>query len=191
MLTIGAALISPREVKKIFAADLNGNGYIVIEVGVFPLPGQDIDLSPGDFMLLTEKGRVAARPVDPASIAGAIGRDRQPALSKRSDIYTTTGITVARVPAIDPATGRRNNTTIVGTEEDIGIGAPPPAPATQPNRGAIEQELWEKSLPDGKTAVSVAGYLYFSRPSKKSQSDTWELIMDGPGGRAKLSIASH
>lgn len=32
----GVAIIPPGEVKKIFAADLNGAGYVVIEVGVFP-----------------------------------------------------------------------------------------------------------------------------------------------------------
>ena len=44
-----------------------------------------------------------------------------------------------------------------------------------PNR-AMEQDLLEKSLPDGKTAIPVAGYLYSSKPSTKSKSGAWELI---------------
>jgi hypothetical protein len=40
----------------------------------------------------------------------------------------------------------------------------------------MEQDLLEKSLPDGKTAIPVAGYLYSSKPSTKSKSGAWELI---------------
>ena len=38
-LSIGAALIPPDQAKKMFAADLNHHGYVVVEVGVFPGPG--------------------------------------------------------------------------------------------------------------------------------------------------------
>lgn len=76
--TVGAAVIPPSDVKKIFAADLNRAGYIVVEAGVFPSPGKDVDLSPGDFMLLTDAGRVATRPVDADDIAAVIGRPSIP-----------------------------------------------------------------------------------------------------------------
>jgi hypothetical protein len=200
--TIGAALIPRGEVKKIFATDLNGGGYVVVEVGVFPSQGRDADFSPGDFMLLTDTGKVAARPVDADAVAGAIGRDHEPSPRKQSDIYTSTGVSIDRIPTVDPVTGRRTNTTVVGTQEGVGVGAPPancrfsncdgsppyPVPGAAPNRGAMEQELWEKSLPDGKTAVAVAGYLYFPKPSGKTKNGTWELMMDGPDGRVKLML---
>src|ERR1035441_10028323 len=72
--TIGAAVIPPSDVKKIFAADLNRGGYIVVEAGVFPSAGKDVDLSPGDFTLLTDAGRVATRPVDAGDVAGGVAR---------------------------------------------------------------------------------------------------------------------
>jgi len=187
--TIGAALIPRGEVRKIFAADLNGGGYIVIEVGIFPAQGRDVDLSPGDFMLQTDTGRVATRPADADAVAGAISREHHTSPAKQSDIYTTTGVTISRVPTIDPVTGRQTHTTVIGTEEGVGNGAPPyPVPAAGPNVGAIEQELWSKSLPDGKTAVPVAGYLYFPKPSGKANGVAWELTMDGAGGRVKLTL---
>jgi len=65
--TIGAALIPRGDVKKIFAADVNSGGYIVVEVGIFPAQGKDVDLSPSDFMLLTDAGKVA-------TTAGRLGR---------------------------------------------------------------------------------------------------------------------
>jgi hypothetical protein len=192
-MTIGAALIPRGDVKKIFAADLNSGGYIVIEVGVFPAPGKEIDLSPGDFMLLTDTGR-AVRTVDADTIAAAIARERQPSRQRQSDIYTSTGVVISRVPTIDPATGRRTNGTVIGTEAGVGVGAPPisaPLPPASQNRGAIEQELWAKSLPDGKTSVPVAGYLFFPKPSGKTKNALLDLVMDGPAGRARLSISER
>src|SRR6516162_538996 len=43
-LSIGAALIPPERVKKMFKLDLSHAGYVVVEVGVFPAPGKDVDL---------------------------------------------------------------------------------------------------------------------------------------------------
>jgi hypothetical protein len=200
--TVGATLIARKDVKKIFAADLNGGGYIVVEVGVYPQQGSEVDLSPGDFMLRVDDGRVV-RPVDADAIAASIGRQHERPAPRQSDVYTTTGVIIARAPGVDPATGRASNRTVVGTEAGVGIGGPPsncrfsnncddglPYPATYPsaapNRGAIEQELWEKSLPDGKTAVAIAGYLYFPKPAH--QNSTLELMMDGRDGRLKLLL---
>jgi hypothetical protein len=191
--TIGAALIPRSDVRKIFAADLNRAGYIVVEVGVFPLPGQEVDLSPGDFMLLTDAGKVATRSVDADSIAGVITREHsgsRPGPSESpSDVYVTAGASISRIPVVDPATGRQTHATVVGTEEGVGTGRPVgyPAPTAGPNPGAIERELWTKSLPDGKTAVAVAGYLYFPKPAGKTAS-VWELMFEGVAGRIKLTL---
>jgi len=193
--TIGAALIPGGEVKKSFATDLNKAGYVVVEVGVYPAQGREVDISPADFMLMTNDGKVAVRPVDGDAIAAVLARPHDHPLQKQSDVYTTTGVSISHVPTVDPATGRQMHTTVVGAEEGVGIGAPPygapyPTPSAQPtlNRGAMEQELWAKSLPDGKTSDAVAGYLYFPRPSGKAKNDTWELRMDGPAGRVKLTL---
>ena len=48
---IGVALIPGDQVKKMFKPDLSSEGYIVIEVGVFPAAGKEIDLYPTDFTL--------------------------------------------------------------------------------------------------------------------------------------------
>jgi hypothetical protein len=112
---------------------------------------------------------------------------------KQSDLYTTKGVTISRVPTVDPATGRQTRTTVIGTEEGVGNGAPlNSVPAAGPTVGAMEQERWAKSLPEGKTAVPVAGYLYFPKPRdfpKPSgrKDGVWELTMDGAAGRVKLS----
>jgi hypothetical protein len=168
-------------------------GYIVVEVGIFPLPGKDIDISPDDFMLFPDAGKVATRSVDATAIAGVIGRDhssqRRPSELWSSDVYVTAGASISRIPVADPATGRQSHATVVGTEEGVSNGPPVgyPAPGAAPNPGAIEQELWAKSLPGGKTAVAVAGYVYFPKPSGKANG-VWELMLDGTAGRVKLTL---
>jgi hypothetical protein len=202
--SIGAAAISPHDVKKIFSVDLNSAGYLVVEIGIFPSKGGEVDLSPADFTLRSDEEKVAARPVDSEAVAATVGRKyAPPKVPSNKDVYVTDGVTIDRVPTIDPATGRRTNTTVVGTQTGVGIGAPAggcrfndctgpyptPYPAgNAPRPGAIEQELWQKSLPDGKTAAAVAGYLYFPKPSGKAKNGPWELVMDGHAGRVKLTL---
>jgi hypothetical protein len=184
--TAGAAVIPRNDVKKIFAADLNSAGYMVVEAGVFPSPGHDVDLSPADFTLLTDTGKVATRPVDSDAVAAVIARQRR----SSPDVYTTAGAGISHGSAVDPATGRKIDSTVVGVGGGVGVGTPPvnyPVSGNTPTLGAMEQELWAKSLPDGRTAVAVAGYLYFPRPAGKT-SGTWELTMDGAAGRVKLTL---
>jgi hypothetical protein len=189
--TVGAAVIPPSDVKKIFAADLNRGGYIVVETGVFPSPGKDVDLSPGDFTLLTDAGRVATRPVDAGDVAAVLAREqRSSSPSASSGVYTTAGASISHGSAVDPVTSRRVNGTAVEVGGGVGVGTPPvnyPVSARGPNLGAMEQELWAKSLPDGKTAVAVAGYLYFPKPSGKTNG-AWQLTMDGDAGRVILNL---
>jgi hypothetical protein len=77
--SIGAALIPPDRVKKMFKLDLSRAGYVVIEVGVFPAPGKDVDLSPGDFTLYVGGDKsVALRSVSADTIAeGVVNRSHQ------------------------------------------------------------------------------------------------------------------
>jgi hypothetical protein len=188
---IGAAVIPPGDVKKIFAVDLNSAGYLVVEVGVFPDSGHEVDLSPADFTLLSDADKVAARPVDAEAIASAVGRKYEPPkVPNKPDVYVTQGVTLGRGTTIDPATGQRTNGTVVGTQTGVGIGGYPTSypDVNAPRPGAIEQELWQKSLPDGKTTVAVAGYLYFPRPSGKAKNGPWQLMMDGQAGRVKLTL---
>ena len=73
---------------------------------------------------------------------------------------------------------------------DCGATMPPPPSQTSPiqKAHAIGQELWEKSLPDGKTSRTVAGYLYFPKPSGKAKNAAWELRYEPASGRVKLPL---
>jgi hypothetical protein len=208
LATVGAAVIPPSEAKRILGVDLKAAGYVVIEVGVFPEPGKDVDLSPSDFTLVTDPDAIGARPVDDEAIAATIDRKQHPQRtpSRAGDIYTSTGVTVGHGTWTDPNTGRRTGGTVTGVETGVGIGAPPPAAcpgigycddrqpypyppsSTGPNRGQIEQELWQRSLPDGTVHNPVAGYLYFPKPSGKANKAGWVLRWDNNGARIKLDL---
>ena len=203
-LSIGAALIPPAQAKKMFAANLEHAGYVVVEVGVFPAPGKDVDLFPADFMLSVGDGTVSLRSVDSDTIAEIMtGSQKSP--PKTYDphgINTSTGISVGRVSYPDPGTGRQAGGTVVTTTTGVGIGGPAPCPGypcdtvppspsgKSPTQQAneIAQDLWSKSLPDGKTSQPVAGYLYFPKPSKKDKDAAWELWYNTDAGRVRLPL---
>jgi len=49
-------------------------------------------------------------------------------------------------------------------------GGPPDPGVTDRDRAAMQQELEDKSLPEGKATSAVAGYLYFPKPRGKAKN---------------------
>jgi hypothetical protein len=205
--SIGAALIPAAQVKKMFAANLNHAGYVVVEIGVFPAAGKDVDLFPTDFTLWAGENSAALRAVDGDTIAEILtGKDDPPRARSPHDINTSVGVGIGHVSYPDPVTGRRTGGTVTETSAGVGVGGPAPMPCrgydcdtTMPapmppqrssihTRQAIGQELWAKSLPDGKTSEPVAGYLYFPKPQGKAKDASWELRYEPPSGRTKLPL---
>ena len=206
--SIGAVVISPQQVKKMFKADLNHAGYVVVEIGFFPAPGKEVDLYPSDFTLSLGEKFTAVRPVSADTIAEIlVGRPEPPRSRGPLDVNTSAGISVAHESYPDPVTGRRTSGTATETEAGVGVGGPAPRPcrgyecdstvpvppASQPSPGqtanVISQDLWEKSLPDGKAAHSVAGYLYFPKPARKAKDATWELRYVNADGKTRLPLS--
>ncbi len=218
--SIGAFLLPSEQVKKMFKLDLNHAGYVVIEIGVFPGPGKNVDLYPSDFTLSVGEHTPALRPISADIIAEQVaGRPEPPRVSGPLDVNTSTGIYVGRESYPDPVTGRRTDRTVTGTEVGVGVGGPapwpcrgydcgparpscrgydcepaapfPPLPQRSPIQTAntISQDLWEKSLPDGKTVHPVAGYLYFPKPPRKAKNTAWELRYENADGRIRLPLS--
>ena len=219
--SIGALLLPSEQVKKMFKPDLNHAGYVVIEIGLFPAPGKDVDLYPTDFTLSVGEQTAALRPVSADTIAEHVtgGVPEPPRIGGPFDVSTSTGVYIGRESYPDPVTGRRTDRTVKGTEVGVGIGGAPPrpcrgydcGPASRPCRGfdceptmpvppvsqpspvqtanAISQDLWEKSLPDGKTVHPVAGYLYFPKPPRKAKNVAWELRYENADGRIRLPLS--
>jgi hypothetical protein len=204
--SIGAALIPPDQAKKMFKLDLNHAGYVVVEVGVFPASGKDVDLYPTDFTLSVGENFAALRPVSADTVAEIVaGKSEPPRPRDPLGVNTSAGVAVGHVSYPDPTTGRRTSGTVTETDAGVGIGGPAPQPcrgydcdqrqvppASQPSTvqtsNAISQDLWEKSLPDGKTPHAVAGYLYFPKPPRKAKDTSWELRYENADGRTRLPL---
>jgi hypothetical protein len=206
---VGVSLIPAEQVKKMFKPDLNAQGYVVVEVGVFPAPGKELDLYPTDFTLFVGEKVAALRPVPADTVAEVVtGRKGRSGPRDPHDIEASAGVSVGRYSYPDPVTGRRRTETVTGTEAGVGIGVPPPQTcrgrdcdwrdpvppvSSQPAPSAqaaneISQDLWEKSLPDGKTTRAVAGYLYFPKPPRKAKDATWELRYENVDGKLRLAL---
>ncbi len=169
---IGASVVPPDQVRKLFATDLNRAGYIVIEVGVYPA-ARGVDVTAGDFMMRTESDS-SVRAATPEAIAGMMEDAKNPpAPSSGRDItvYPTTDI--GYESGVDPVTGRRVSGVYRGAGVGVGVGGnqggtPPPPPAVSArDRDTMERELSDKAIPQGTATRAVAGYLYFPRPAKK------------------------
>jgi hypothetical protein len=183
-VTIGAALVPPAQVRKIFATDLNGAGYTVVEVAVFPDAGRDIDILAADFTLSSGSESSLVYPISARSIAGVLDRRSAPRAGRDTQVDTTIGYETGT----DPITGRRVSGVYTGVgvaNGPAGTLGPPPA---GPDSWTMQQELEERSLPEGKITKPVAGYLYFPKLSKKSKSAGYDLTYYGANNKVRLSI---
>jgi hypothetical protein len=119
---------------------------------------------------------------------------------RKGGVYTATGVGVgvggggvgpAPDPrgcdpsGADPRTGRYPN-SYPGCSPAPG---PPTASTKAPkDNPGLQQELEEKALPEGKTALAVAGYLYFTRPPTKQKNPDYHLSWYRVGGEARLTL---
>jgi len=183
VLTIAAAVLPPAQVRKIFATDLNGGGYIVVEVAVYPEPGRDVDISSGDFMLSSGSESSTVHAVSASSIAGVLDRKNAP---RHRD--TDVDVAIGYERGIDPVTGQRVNGVYTGVgvaNAPAGTLGPPP---TGPDPWTMQHELEERSLPEGKITQPVAGYLYFPKLAKKPKNAGYDLTYYGGNSKVRLLI---
>ena len=71
-VAIGAAYIPPVQVRKLFGEDLDKHGYVVFEVGVFPIDSKQANVSAGDFKLMQGKDTSTVRAATPHGVAADV-----------------------------------------------------------------------------------------------------------------------
>ena len=182
-VTIAAAVIPPAQVRKIFSADLNSGGYIVIEVAVYPESAPDVDVSSGDFMLSPAGETSAVPPVSARTIAGVFDRKNSSPRGRDTNVDVAIGYETGN----DPVTGQRRSGTYTGVAVENGPQGTLAPPPSGPDPWTIKQELEERSLPEGKSTQPVAGYLYFPK-LKKSRSVGYDLTYYGVSNKVRLTI---
>jgi len=159
-IEVGAALLSPAEVRKAFSFDVSGS-CLVIEVALYPQKDKERNVSLADFSLYLAGTDTGVKPSRAPAIAAKL-----PQQSKSPDEVVVTPYGEVGV-AVDKD-GLHGLHTEAQVEIDVVDGKP--IPVSERDRAVAEAELTDKGLPEGKVSLPVAGYLYFSIVLKKKQS---------------------
>jgi hypothetical protein len=170
-VSIGAELLTRKEVSREFAADVNGC-CLVVQVAVYPKKDESLSVSLDDFTLVAIGSETPVRPQSATVISAKLEKE------KRSNggvtTSTSTGIGYESGTYTDPVTGQPVHMHGVRTSASVGVGVGGDVPVTvaehDRDREVIERELSEKGLPEVKIANPVSGYLYFSVPKRKKET---------------------
>jgi len=163
-VSIGAELLTHKEVSKEFVADLN-SCCVVVQIAVYPSENSPLTLSRDDFTLTITGADAGVRPQSATVVSAKLSKDVNGGVTTTASV----GVGVELGTYIDPVTGQPVHARAVTTSASVGVGVGGPVPPTAAERAreAIERELAEKSLPEAKISVPVSGYLYFSLPKQK------------------------
>ena len=168
-VSVGAELLTRKEVAKEFAAELNGCCLVVL-VAVYPKKDEPLDLTPSDFTLAIEGTETRVRPQSATIVAARLEKGKS--RSSGPAVTTAAGIGYESGTYTDSVTGQPVRVHGVSTSTGVGVtsGNGEPPDVAERDREVIEDELSEKGLPEAKVSVPVAGYLYFALPSQKKDT---------------------
>ncbi|MBV9033875.1 MAG: hypothetical protein JO182_05225 [Acidobacteriaceae bacterium] len=175
-MIIAATALSPDEVKHLFAFDISKN-YVVFEVACYPEANGRLQLQADDFVVKTNDKLELAHRADSQTVAASIQQKNTPRSPSTPTIYTEAN--VGYESGTDPYTGRRVHGVYTGG--GVGVSNYPtpqyPGPGGYPqDRELLENQLWNKSLPDGTFTAPVAGYLYFPSALLKKKTNGGYLL---------------
>ncbi len=152
---VGAALLSPAEVRKAFSFDVSGS-CLVIELALYPQKDKEHNVSLADFSLHLAGTDTVVKPSRPTAIAAKLP---QQSVSPGEVVVT---------PSAEVVVGPHS----LHTEAEVAVDglSGVPHPVSERDRAVAEVQLTDKGLPERKVSSAVAGYLYFSIVPKKRQS---------------------
>lgn len=190
-MTLAAAVLTPEQVKKRFATDLN-RAYVVVEVAVFPEAGHEVNMAVRDFVARFGSDPEIERPISPQTIAARLGKKDAPPPEVASKVHVYTAETIGYEHGPAGPNGRSTGGVYTGTTTGVGIGDTPyPAPSQSSSAGmdrtSIQVELDDLSLPEKKISEETGGYLYFAKPTK-GKSSPLHLIYYGEQEQIQLAV---
>jgi hypothetical protein len=182
-IQIGASLLTHKDLKHVFATDVN-QCCLVVEVAFYPPKDNFVKISLDDFMLREVGMELGQRPSTAEVLAARLEiRPVPPDREHQVGVNSSSEIGYERDSPINNGNNNGNTQTNRGgiyQRQSVGVGIPiggkpqTPAAAAESNRRAIEAELREKGLPEVSAWDPIAGYLYFSVPKK--QKGGYELV---------------
>lgn len=170
-VSIGAELLTRKQVSKAFTADLN-RCCLVVDVAVYPIQNEPLQISSDSFTLVLIGNETRTKPRS----AGVIAAELQEASTPKGGTSTSTSSSIGYGTGtyIDPVTGQpvhgRGVTTSTSVAVSSGSGGGVSPAAAEQDREMKERELREKGLPEAKAAMPVSGYLYFLAPKQKKDT---------------------
>lgn len=174
--SVGAALLTAKEVRTKFISDVN-QCCLVIEVGFYPAKDKAQVIASHDFSMRVGESDIWVKPTSPnetvASILNSAGSRRGTPVTPSVGVGYGTG----------SATGGsgRERTHSVYTQGSSGVGVADPTARPAPSeadRKAMVGELTEKGLPEGTVSTPIAGYLYFPLAKQKKASIELEYLLN-------------
>jgi len=197
-VTMGAALLTPAEIRDVFTADLDHAGYLVFEAAIYPGKDTQIDLGPDQFTLRAGGSGSILATQSPDTIVNKMyhGKSSAPQIPGKVNVTTTT------VVGWESGGPNRRGGVYAGQGTAVGVGDPPPGsppapappkPGPQIDRDQLLAELTAREFPETKATAPVAGYLYFPKPDAKPKTGTYELTYtpaDRSGERIVLQVTA-
>ena len=185
-VSIGAELLTRKEVSKEFAADVN-RCCLVVQVAVYPEKDELLVVSLDDFTLTVGETDTPIKPQSAPVISAKL--EKKNGSNGGVTTSTSAGIGYESGTYIDPVTGRPVHVHGVTTSAGVAVGVGDRVPATvaEHEREVIERELSEKGLPEARVAIPVSGYLYFSLPRQKKHTK-YHLEYAVKGGTLNLEL---
>jgi hypothetical protein len=184
--SIGAEILTPKQVQKDFVSDLN-RCCIVVEFAFYPSKGKDPHtLSLDDFALYVSGSDIGTKPEGATLIAATL--QKKAGSGPPVAVHGGAGVGYESGTYTDPNTGQPTRVHGVSTVTEVDVSDPKPAPgSTDRDRQVMEKELDEKGLPVGKAAAPVAGYLYFSIHDRKKDAK-YQLEFEFNGEKLVLPL---
>ena len=170
---IGAALMSPDEVRRVFGFDVD-RGCIIVEVALYPPDDKERKVLLSDFSLRIAGTDTAVKP----STATVVAANWRQQLRMQQDVKTELDGEVAFGPGLVHLEGQVRFEKVDS----------PAYPASEKDAATLEAELTDKGLPEGKTSSPVAGYLYFPVLQGKKHT-TLQLEYETNGSSVILELS--
>jgi len=126
-ITVAATVVPPDQLRKLFSKDLTHEGYVVIEVAVYPAPGKQLDVTPDEFTLRVGENGAFLPSQTPAQIAAGDKKSRPPSttppqLPDNVHVYQTA--TIGYESRTNGPYGRQGG-VYTGTSTTVAVGNPP------------------------------------------------------------------
>jgi hypothetical protein len=164
--------------------------YLVVEVAVYPVPGEPIEMGTSTFKLRLNGKKEIISAEGPGFVAASV---KYPEWEQRKNVEVQggigdTGVVLGRPPVVGRFPG---DPTPQQSRLPRAPTAPPPGDGNgieKEDPARAEEVIAQKALPEGRAEKPVSGYVYFRYRGKMKSIKSLELIYNGKSGPVTLKL---